>query len=183
MATTMLLMEGMFMINTSPLGSHSTFGDYARFLTQRYIAPHFSRGCTEVHLLFDNPGQLKDTPKFFEHKRRDESATIATGHTCDDINESTRLPTKWRENVLHCCKCKRTLVCFLAEFMLKHMHSHLSPHQKFYIAGVFAEHLQTCIGLWKEAAVHNQIQCIPAMQKKQTPCCGYMLRRHTAIKY
>ena len=142
-------------------------------------SPHFSRGCTEVHLLFDNPGQLKDTPQFFEHKRRDESATIATGHTCDDINELTRLPTKWRENVLHCRKCKRTLVCFLAEFMLKHMHSHLSPHQKFYIAGVFAEHLQTCLGLWKEAAVHNQIQCIPAMQKKQTPCCGYMLRRHT----
>ena len=34
------LMEGMFMINTSPLKEH----------------------------LFDNPGQLKDTPKFFEHK-------------------------------------------------------------------------------------------------------------------
>ena len=42
------LMEGMFMINTSPLESHSTFGDYARFLMQRHITPHFSRGCTEV---------------------------------------------------------------------------------------------------------------------------------------
>ena len=133
------------MINTSPLGSHSTFVDYARFLMQRLITPHFSRGCTEVHLLFDNPGQLKDTPKFFEHKRSDESATIATNHACDNINESARLPMKWRENVLHCRKCKRTLVCFLAEFMLKHMHSYLSSHQKFYVAGAFAENLaNTC---------------------------------------
>ena len=135
------LMEGMFMINTSPLGSHTTYGDYARFLMQRHITPHFSRGCTEVHLLFDNPGRLNNTPKFFEQKRRDESATIATGHTCDDINESTRLPTKWRENVLHCRKCKRTLVCFLAQFMLKQVHTYLSSHQKFYVAGAFAEQL------------------------------------------
>ena len=135
------LMEGMFMINTSPLGSHTTYGDYARFLLKRHITPHFSRGCTEVHLLFDNPGQLKNTPKFFEHKRRDESATIAAGHMCDDINETTRLPSKWRENVLHCRKCKRTLVCFLAQFMLKHINSHLSSHHKFYVAGAFAEHL------------------------------------------
>lgn len=129
------------MINTSPLGSHTTYGDYARFLMQRHITPHFSRGCSEVHLLFDNPGQLKNTPKFFEQKRRDELATVAAGHTCNDINESTRLPTKWRENVLHCRKCKRTLVCFLAQFMLKHMHTHLSSHQKFYVAGAFAEHI------------------------------------------
>ncbi len=135
------LMEGMFMINTSPLGSHTTYGDYARFLMQRHITPHFSRGCSEVHLLFDNPGQLKNTPKFFEHKRRDEVATVAAGHTCGDINESTSLPTKWRENVLHCRECKRTLVCFVAQYMLKHMHTHLSSHQKFYVAGAFADHL------------------------------------------
>ena len=82
------------MINTSPLGSHTTFGDYARFLIHRHIIPYFSRGCTEVHVLFDNPGQLNNTPKFFEHKRRDELATVATGHNCDDIKELTRLPKK-----------------------------------------------------------------------------------------
>ena len=129
------------MINASPLGSHTTRGDYGRFLMQRHITPHFSRGRTEVHLLFDNPGQLENTPKFFEHKRRDELATVTTGHICDDVNESTRLPTKWRENVLHCRKCKHILVCFLAQFMLKHMHTHLSSHQKFYVTGAFPQHL------------------------------------------
>lgn len=135
---------------------------------QRHITPHPSRGCTEMHLLFHNPGQLKDTPKFFEHKRRDESATVATNHACDNINESTRLPTKWRENVLHCCKCKRTLVCFLAEFMLKRMHSYHLIKKSMLLEPLLSI-LQTHAGLLKETAVHNQTQCIPAMQKKQTP--------------
>ena len=89
----------------------------------------------------NNPGQLENTPKFFEQKRRDESTTIVTGHTCDDISETTRLPTKWRENVLHCRNSKRTLVRFLAQFMLKHMYTYLSSHQKFYVAGAFDGHL------------------------------------------
>ena len=57
------------------------------------------------------------------------------------MNETTRLPTKWRENVLNCQEYKRTLVCFLAQFMLKHMNTHLSSHQNFYVSGAFAEHL------------------------------------------
>ena len=90
------------MINTSPLGSHTTFADYARFLMQRHIIPRFSRGTLEVHLIFDNPGQLKNTPKSFEHRRRDETATIAGGHACKEFNENAKLPAKWRENVLNC---------------------------------------------------------------------------------
>ena len=96
------LLEGMFMINTSPLGSHTTFADYARFLMQRHIIPRFSRGTLEVHLIFDNPGQLKNTPKSFEHRRRDETATIAAGHACEEFNENAKLPAKWRESVLNC---------------------------------------------------------------------------------
>lgn len=136
-----ILSEGMFMINTSPLGSHTTYGDYAMFLIQRHITSHFSRDCVEVDLIFDNPGQLKNTPKYFEHKRRDNAATIAADHACEDFNENTKLPTKWRESVLNCRKCKRTLVCFLAQFMLKHVKTHLSSHQTFYVAGAFPEPL------------------------------------------
>ena len=135
----------MFLINTLPIGSQTTYADYGRFLLQRHITPHFLRGCIEVNLLFDNPGQLKNTPKYFERKRRDALAAVDSNHTCDDIKEYTRLPRKWRENVLNCRNCKRTLVCFLSEYMLKHIHTHLSPQQKFYVAGSFGEHLAcTC---------------------------------------
>ena len=66
------------MINTAPLGSLTTFGDYGRFLSQRYIIPHFTRGITEVHLIFDKP---KATPKYFEQKKRDEASPIAPEQT------------------------------------------------------------------------------------------------------
>ena len=135
------IMEGMFMINTSPIGSQSTYSDYAKFLMQRHIIAHFHKGCIEVHLLFDNPGQLKNSPKYFEQKRRDELAIIDTGHTCENITESRRLPKKWRENVLNCRKCKRALVCFLTQFFLNHIHIHLLPSQRFYTAGAFVEPL------------------------------------------
>ena len=53
----------------------------------------------------------------------------------------TNLPTKWRENVLNCRKCKRTLVCLLAQFILTYINPHLSSNQKFYVAGAFTENL------------------------------------------
>ena len=43
------IMEGIFLINTLPLGIHKTFADYAEFLMQRYTMAQFSRGSIEVH--------------------------------------------------------------------------------------------------------------------------------------
>jgi hypothetical protein len=60
-----VILEGMFIINTSPLKIHKTISDYCHFLQQRFIHSHFKKGCTEVHVIFDNPGQLPNTPKFF----------------------------------------------------------------------------------------------------------------------
>ena len=132
------LMEGMFLINVTPLGCHVTFGNYAQFLMQRYILPHFSKGCSEVHIVFDNPGQLKNSPKFFEQKRRDHMAVIANGHNCEEIKAHNRLPSKWRDNVLNCRKCKRALISFLGNYMLENIHMYLrSLESMFYIAGAF----------------------------------------------
>ena len=64
-----VIVEGMFMLNTTPLGSHRTFADYASFLCKRFLTPHFAKGATEVHLIFDNPGQSAETPKHFERQR------------------------------------------------------------------------------------------------------------------
>jgi hypothetical protein len=49
----------------TPLKIHKTISDYCHFLQQRFIHSHFKKGCTEVHVIFDNPGQLPNTPKFF----------------------------------------------------------------------------------------------------------------------
>ncbi len=91
------LLEGMFMLNTTPLGTHRTFADYSQFLMKLFILPQFGKGASQVHVIFDNPGRLEQTRKYFERKRRDATAPIATGHTCDEFHGSLSIPSKWRD--------------------------------------------------------------------------------------
>ena len=53
-----VIMEGMFLINTTPWSAHNSMGDYADFLLRQHILPHYRNGATEVHLLFDDPESL-----------------------------------------------------------------------------------------------------------------------------
>ena len=109
-----VITEGMFLINTSPLGSQKTMGEYARFLITRFVMPQFHRGTAQVHVIFDNPGHLPNMPKFFEQTRRDSTAKLSIDHTCDDLASCTKVSqTKWRENLLNCRQCKRRLVKFI----------------------------------------------------------------------
>ena len=102
------------MMNTNPFGIHKNFSDYAKFLIQRHIMPQFYKGSSEIHVLFDIPGRLPNTPKYFEQKRRDEQAAVSEQHYYDDINGSTRIPTrKWHNGLLNCRDCERKLVNFL----------------------------------------------------------------------
>ena len=80
METRMLPAGRNVLINTTPLGSHKLLGEYARFLILRYILTQFNRGSHEVHVIFDNPGCLQNSPKFFEQKRRDSIAKLASNH-------------------------------------------------------------------------------------------------------
>lgn len=57
------VLEGMFLINTSPLVTRCTMKDYAQFLVRRFAVPHISKGVTEVHIAFDSQAQNLRTPK------------------------------------------------------------------------------------------------------------------------
>ena len=103
--------EGMFMLTTTPLGSHRTFADYASFLCKRFLTPHLAKGATEIHL-FDNPGRLAETPKHFKCQQWDSSVRVIVGHFCDEITESRIIPSKLREDIVTCRNCKRNLVSF-----------------------------------------------------------------------
>ncbi len=128
----------MVIINTAPLGIHKTLKDYAKFLMKRYIITYLRQGYKEVHVIFDNPGRLGNTPKCFEQARRDESAIVSTNHYCDDINNNTAvLRGKWRNNFLNCRECKRKLVVYLGNYFLANMHSFLNTGQTLYVAGAF----------------------------------------------
>lgn len=137
-----VMLEGMFMLNTTPLASHRTFADYANFLIQRYITPHFTRGSIEVHLLFDNPGRHAYTPKSFERRRRDISANVGVNHVCDEFHTSYPIPKKWRESIINCHNCKRNLVYFLSKYILKAMPKHIQPGKVLYLAGCFEGNIE-----------------------------------------
>ena len=129
-----IVMEGMFMINTTPLNSHKTLSDYCKFLFTRYILSQFKRGTNENHVIFDNPGQIKNTPKSFEQKRRDAKAIIVNDHCCDDLTSNTKsFPGKWRETFLNCRECKRNLVKFIGHYLLTNTGTYLQPHQTLFM--------------------------------------------------
>ena len=150
------LLEGMFIINTAPLGIHRTLSEYANFLMKRFIVTQFKQGCKEVHVIFDSPGRLANTPKFFEQARRDESSSISGNHYCDDLDGKTSVSRgKWRENLLNCRECKRKLVVYLGRYFLSHIHSFINTGQTLYIAGAFEE------------AIADTVWCVQNNNKEQ----------------
>ena len=124
------------MINSPPLGCHKTLSDYTQFLLKRFISPHLTRGSKEVHIVFDTPGMLPNTPKQFEQQRRDKTANITLDHYCDDItNASTVQTKKWRDKFISCRVCKRKLVEYLGKSLLNRVKSLLTTNQIVYVAG------------------------------------------------
>ena len=134
-----VVVEGMFMINTSPLSTHSTAKDYTQFLLRRFVVSHFSKGCKEVHIVFDNPGRLPESPKSFERRRRDDAATLSSDHRHTAFSDACALPSNWRD-CLNCRQCKRALVVYLGQSMKNHAVTtcKLRGQQNVVLAGCFA---------------------------------------------
>ena len=88
------ILEGMFMIQTTPLPTMGSMQEYAQFLLHQFVRPHLSVGVQEVHVVFDSPGSMKESPKELEHRRRDSS--VSRSHECITINSTSTLPSNWR---------------------------------------------------------------------------------------
>lgn len=112
---TSVILEGMLMVQTAPLPTNEYIHEYAKMLFIRYVKTHYS-SATEVHVIFDNPGGLPETPKEIEQSRRDIATnSMAEQHQCmDAIDSTTKLPSNWRL-FLSCRICKMKLTSYLAE--------------------------------------------------------------------
>ena len=53
----------------------------------------------EVYVIFDDPGNLSNTPKQFEHLRRDQHLK---DYSCRELSMDSQIPKNWRENILSC---------------------------------------------------------------------------------
>ena len=96
------IIEGMFHINTKPLGCHSYLEEYTNFLLTRCILTQFYRGSTEVHVIFDNPERVRNTPKSLEQSRHDSTSSVSPDNTCKPLLPTTKIPpiSCWRENYI-----------------------------------------------------------------------------------
>ena len=131
-----VVLEGMFIINTSPLVSFSSMKEYSSFLIRRYVLPYFKAGTPTVHIVFDNPGRLPATPKAFEQNRRDSANKLPSDHKHIHLNDTSSVPSKWREH-LSCRTCKRSIVLYLGKSLLDHSSSFLLSGQQIILAGCF----------------------------------------------
>ena len=114
-----VILEGMFLIQMSPLPSMNCMEEYVKLLLSRYVRPHFYAGVIEVHVVFDVAGLQRETPKEIEQMRRDGTMNNAsTRHHCIDFCSDLLVPEKWR-TVLGCRKCKKSLTSYIADDMLR----------------------------------------------------------------
>ena len=128
-----VILEGMFIIHTTPLPSHSNMWNYTTFLLQRFVAPYSQLNIAEIHIVFDDPERLKNHPKAIERVRRDP--TSIPQHDHQHFSDESKVPRKWHEIVLACCYCKRNLVEYLESALLRGAMSLLSGRQRLIVAG------------------------------------------------
>ena len=101
-----VILEGMFMVQVSPLPTMNNM-----LLLSRFVRPHFNAGVIEVHVVFDAPGSQPESPKQIEQDRRDKgNQGETTGvHSCTEFCSDLLIPDRWR-SVLRCRNCKGNLM-------------------------------------------------------------------------
>lgn len=145
-----VILEGMFLIQTTPPPSVITFRHYTNMLLKRFVCPHLNAGVKEVHILYDDPNYSQISPKLIERQKRDQSMNIDTSHECLKIESSTPVPSDWRGKLLNCRMCKRALCAFLSHDMLSVAVCFLNENQIFFTAGGFdGNHRNKCLCIRK----------------------------------
>ena len=102
----------MFLINIiTPWSAHQNIGEYAGFLLQQHILPHFRKGSNEVHLQMQN---VKYKVQSILNVNVETNYTLC--HLCITTMLWLGHPTKIEGKRI---KCQRSLVIFLSKFSLK----------------------------------------------------------------
>ena len=131
-----VILDAMFFINTKPLRNMVTLSDYATFLFNRFLLPHYQLGVNEVHMLFDTPGDKnRFNPKLFEQKRRDNKGCTTHEHVA--FTPSTRIATLSWSSYIACRKCKRSIIDAVGLSFMQSVRHLLRPGQTVYMSGCF----------------------------------------------
>ena len=93
----MVILDAMFLINTKPLRRTKILANYTQLMFERFALEHFKAGASEIHLIFDKPGQQLFNPKQFEHAKRDCTQKMSLQHQHISFTPETALPQAWPE--------------------------------------------------------------------------------------
>ena len=92
----------------------------------------------QVHVLFDNPGGLPESPKLLEQKIRDLAREKElTHHECTTFTSDSKIPEHWKV-LLACRPCKKNLTQYLAQDFLDIVPNFMPEHnldQEFFTIG------------------------------------------------
>ena len=99
------------MIQTIPLSSTENMREYAEMLLIRYVQPHYQAGALVVHVIFDNPRSLPESPKILEQSRRDSAkAKELASHKCVPFTSITSVPGQWSTMLEFPCSFMNVLI-------------------------------------------------------------------------
>ena len=113
-SNTIVVIDGMFLLQSTPLGHHSLVADYILFLLSRWVKPMFGLA-NNVHLLWDDPGRHGPSAKEIERQRRDaaSSSNSCTQHCSLSLNSKCPNKDAW-QRMIACRTCKRSILQLVA---------------------------------------------------------------------
>ena len=131
-----VIIDGMFTINCSPLRHTSKISDYANLILNRFVQPHYQAGVNKVHLVFDTPCNKEFSPKSNERNRRDKLTEVSHEHIT--FLPTSKLPAKWRAYI-ECRQCKHSIIEALGTSFLTIVRFSLPEDKVLVIAGCFTD--------------------------------------------
>jgi len=139
-----VIIDAMFLINTTLLRRTKTISEYAKFLFNQFVLEHYKAGTKEVYLIFDNPTTRKFNPKQFEHTRRyNTNKKCSSQHEHCVLTPNSNIPLGWREH-LQCRVCKQSITEAIGISFLQKGRLLLANDQKLFIAGCFTGDSENC---------------------------------------
>ena len=75
-----VIVDAMFIINTTPLRRTTTMTDYTKLLFRQFASEHYKAGTTEVHFIFDKLAEKQFNPKYYEHIRKEQMKKHSKAH-------------------------------------------------------------------------------------------------------
>ena len=107
-----------------------TMKQYSAFLLDQYVQYYVHKNVAEIHIVFDHANRHQYHPKQIETAH--QNATCIHNHTL--FQDELKAPSKWRDH-LDCSVCKRRIVNYVGDCLLRLTPSLLSGTQKVVVSG------------------------------------------------